>query len=387
MSPSDLILKRGRRASRSATASPRLRLEELEQRLALSSSGWSGPVASLGSYALAGHQTIHVHRGDSIQAAVDAANPGAVILIDPAVYTQSVTIDKPGIHLVGLRGPAGDGVVLANPGGDDDGITVTPNGAGVELRDLTVCGFGDNGVILNGVVGFTITRITAADNGEYGLFPVLSAGGIISGCVASGHADTGIYVGLSSDVVVTHCEAFDNVIGIEVENSTRVSVRDSVSHDNTAGILVDLLPGLPVTTATDNTIAHDRVFNNNHANFADPGSLESFVPQGSGIMIVGADRTAVRDNRVTHNDFFGVALLSDEFLIAIGALPPGSLQGIDPNPDGTRIVDNIVLHNGTSSPIAGVPAADLLWDGSGTDNLWHGNRYGTSAPGQLPGGG
>jgi len=45
----------------------------------------------------------------------------------------------------------------------------------------------------------------------------------------------------------------------------------------------------------------------------------------------------------------------------------------------------VVTGNGGGSPVLGFPPADLLWDGSGTDNVWAGNRFGTSSPSVLPG--
>src|SRR5262245_50160167 len=47
-----------------------------------------------------------VHEGDSLQAAIDAASPGATIVVEPGIYhgdgtTRAITITKDGIHLVG----------------------------------------------------------------------------------------------------------------------------------------------------------------------------------------------------------------------------------------------------------------------------------------------
>src|SRR5262249_52096806 len=181
---------------------------------------------------------------------------------------------------------------------------------------------------------FRLSRVTAADNGEYGLFPVLSANGIIEDCTASGHADTGIYVGQSRNVVIRKSTAFDNVIGIEIENSTHVTAIGNESYDNTAGILVDLLPGLEVNSAKDNAVIGNYVHDNNHANFAVPGEIESFVPPGIGILVLGADQTTVAGNLVTGNDLVGIGLASTQLLTTLAGLPPSPLAGIDPAPDG-----------------------------------------------------
>ncbi len=325
---------------------------------------------------------ITVHPGDSIQAAVDAARPGGVIFIDPGTYLQTVTVAKPGIHLIGLSG--GGGVVIENPGNADNGITVAGKGQGFDLENVTVEGFTDNGVLLTGVQDFRLSHVTAVDNGEYGLFPVLSSDGLIENCTASGHADTGIYVGQSKDVLIRNCTAFDNVIGIEMENSTRVAAVGNESFNNTAGILIDLLPGLDVNFASNNVIMANYVHDNNHVNFAPPGEIESFVPPGIGILILGADRTLVAGNLATGNDQVGIGLASTELLTTLANQPPSILAGIDPNPDGNHIIGNIVLGNGGAPSVPSIPGADLLWDGSGKHNCWSGNIFDTSFPAVLP---
>src|SRR5690242_16833159 len=65
-----------------------------------------------------------VHAGTSIQAAIDAVKPGSVIKIEPGVYKEAIKISKPGITIIGIT-RKGEGVVIKNPGDENDGITVT----------------------------------------------------------------------------------------------------------------------------------------------------------------------------------------------------------------------------------------------------------------------
>jgi len=145
-----------------------------------------------------------------------------------------------------------------------------------------------------------------------------------------------------------------------------------------------LLPGLTVKTSADILVAGNRVHDNNHVNFATPGEIESFVPSGSGILVVGTDRTSVTANVVTGNHFTGIAVGSTLLLGALAGLPPEAFADIEPNPDGARIIGNNVTGNGGASPIPFLPAVDLLWDGSGTGNCWKGNTFGSSVPDPLP---
>ena len=333
---------------------------------------------------LSGRPGVIVHAGGSIQAAVDAAAPGTVIQIEPATYAEAIHVSVPGLALVGQRRQDGRGVVIENPGGEDNGIRVDPGSDRFVLLNVTVRGFADNGVLLSGVDGFLLAGVTAQDNGEYGLFPVHSSHGLIERCRASGHNDTGIYVGQSHDVTVRHSVAFANVNGIEFENSQRVQGVANETYDNVVGILVVVLPGLDVKTTNDVLVARNSVHDNNHPNFAPPGDLASFVPSGSGILIVGADRATVEGNTVSGNQFTGIAVGSTLLLGTLAGLPPEAFADIEPNPDHAVIRGNQAMGNGTASPIPFLPAVDLLWDGSGEGNCWGRNRFGSSVPDPLP---
>ncbi len=343
--------------------------------------GPTGPRAA----AAVGGGAIVVAPGGSIQAAVAAAAPGSTILVQPGVYREAITIAKAGIRLIGMGSgqAAARAVVVENPGGADDGITVTAAGAGVEIMHLTVEGFGDNGVLLTGVDGFHLADVTTPNDGEYGLFPVFSSNGVIEGCSASGNSDTGIYVGQSRNVVIRQNLAFANVNGIEVENSSQVDVSGNESYGNVDGILVVLLPGLVVTASSNILVRNNRVHDNNLPNFSG-GGLADFVPSGSGILVVGADTTTVQQNVVRGNSFVGIGVANTGLLALLGGPPP---IGVEPFPDHTRVLGNVVLGNGGAQPIPFLPpGVDLLWDGTGADNCWARNKSGASLDLNLLGG-
>jgi parallel beta-helix repeat protein len=337
-----------------------------------------GTVAAAASHA----PDIIVHAGGSIQAAINTANAGSVIQIEPGTYNEALVVDKPGIQLVG----SGDGVVIQNPGDKDNGITVRDNGDGFVLKNVTVQNFEENGVFLIRVDNFLLSHVAAINDGEYGLFPVFCTNGVIEHCTATGHTDTGIYVGQSNDVQMKFNTAYANVNGLEVENSSNVTVSKNQSYDNVAGLLVIVLPGLTIKTSSNIVVANNHVYNNNHVNFAEPGNgFENFVPSGSGILVVGADQTTVEDNNVSGNNFVGIATVSTLILGSLAGIPPEAFADIEPNPDGARIVSNVLNNNG-SAPPPGIPlpGVDLLWDGSGTNNCWKSNIYSQSYPATLP---
>ena len=328
---------------------------------------------------------IIVHAGESIQAAVDAAQPGWLIKIEPGTYSESITINKGGIKLVGIVQGA-NGVIIQNPGDEEDGIVVGDAGDGFSLSYVTVKNFEENGVLLDSVDNFSISHVTATNNGEYGIFPVHSSHGVIDHCTASGHTDTGIYVGQSTDVNMESNTATENVNGLEVENSSDIDVVNNQSYDNVCGILIDLLPGKDIKTSNNVHVEHNHVYKNNHINFGEIGSLESFVPSGLGILVLGTDGTTVEDNAVNGNNFSGITVFSTLVLAVLADIPPENFADIEPNPDGTIIRENILNRNGLEPPVLDIPlpGVDLLWDGSGINNCWKDNTFKTSAPDPLP---
>jgi parallel beta-helix repeat protein len=325
---------------------------------------------------------IIVHAGSSIQAAINTADAGSVIQVEPGIYKEAIVVDKPGIQIIGSR----IGVIIQNPGDEENGITVNDNGDGFVLKNVAIQDFEENGIILAGVDNFTISHVTAINNGEYGIFPVHCSHGTIEFCIVKGHSDTGLYVGQSSDVKMQFNTALENVNGLEVENSSNVSVIRNQSFNNVCGILIDLLPGKDVKTSANILLRNNNVFNNNHVNFGEPGSLESVVPKGLGILVLGADNVSMENNIVTGNEFAGITIFSTLVLGSLAGIPPEAFADIDPNPNNARITRNLVKKNGSNPPTLPIPlpGVDFLWDGSGQNNCWVSNIFNTSFPSPLP---
>jgi parallel beta-helix repeat protein len=371
-----------RRPSRSAFRF-RPRVEALEARTLLNG---AGPALA----APPARPAIVVHPGDAdaIQDAINAAQPGDTILLKPGTYQEAFRVAKADLRIIGLTAADGSGVIITNPGTTDNGVIVRPGSDGFVLANVTIENFLKNGLFMEGVDGFRLSGVHALNDGEHGLFPIASSHGRIVGCTATGNADIGIYVGQSDHVTVTGNVVFGNVNGIELQNTQHVTVSANDVYDNVAGIVLLQFPepGFSDIVSQGNVVVGNFVHDNNHANFGDPGSVESFEPSGTGILIVGSDRTTVQDNVVTGNGFVGIGVVSTLVLKQLDPHLANKLfVGYGVNPNGNEIEDNIALGNGFASPIASIPGVDLLWDGSGKNNCWSDNIYLTSAPLVLPG--
>ena len=325
-------------------------------------------------------RTIEVGRGDSIQQAIDRAQPGDTILVAPLTYRESLVIELPNLTLIGQEA-GGRRPVLDGEGERENGLVVCASAftmEGFELRDYV-----ENGVLVQRTSGTALRNLIADHTGEYGLFAINSTQVVIESSLAIGASDTGIYVGQSSDVVVRESEATENVSGFEIENSSRVTLIDNHAHGNTAGILVFVLPDLEVKGGNDNVVRGNLVEGNNLANFAPEEDIVSNVPAGTGILIMAADRTEVTDNDVRDNRSVGIAVIS------LRELFPGRVQfDVGTEPEGNWIHDDRLEGNGTDPDPAlaeaGLPGVDLLWGASGWDNSWS-EPQGSRFPQVLPG--
>ena len=292
------------------------------------------------------HAAIHeVRDGDSIQASVKAAEAGDTILVYPGTYRETVYVDKDGIT---LKGVVEDGE-WPNLEGDkqlNDAILYSGNGFSVEWFKIT--NYKGNAIMGQAGNNFSIRNNWIIDTGVYGIFPEFGENGLIENNVLSGIEDAAIYVGMCDHIDVRNNRVFDNVAGIEIENSRHALVEGNIAHNNTGGILVFITPGLPIKTSYDAIIRRNTVIDNNTPNFAIPGSLVSTIPAGTGMIVLAGDDVIIEDNIISGNNTAGIIVTSQDFATDVAGDPES-----EPNPDRVQIRDNVMYDNGND------PATDV----------------------------
>jgi parallel beta-helix repeat protein len=328
----------------------------------------------------------------SIQAAVDAAQPGDTILVPPGTYRESVLVTKSHLTITGSRAAILDAAgfrtgIRVGSGSISRGgpVPACPPLAVQEftLSGLTVEHASFSGVFLIGVDGYHLTGTRYVDNPVYGPYPVCSHDGLIDfnhvvggGSTAGPSTDTGIYVGDDDQVTVRDNSVTNYVIGVVVENTINTIVRDNLLQGNTAGVYAAVLANHPRPFTDHVVIEHNQVLHNNLPNPVPADSEDEIggVPTGVGIVNFGADHVVVRDNRVLGNDSLGVIVLQN--------FVAGTDARIEPNPDFGQVRGNVILGNGHNpDPVRAItPGADIVYDGTGTGTCFADNVFATEFP-------
>src|SRR5262249_43053291 len=242
------------------------------------------------------------------------------------------------------------------------------------IEDLTVEDTKGDAVKVEGADGVVFRRVRAqwtgepkSSNGAYGLYPVQCKNVLLEECEAYGASDAGIYVGQSQNIIVRRCRAERNVAGIEIENSSDADVYDNVATNNTGGLLIFDLPDLQVKNGRRVRAFGNKVLNNNHPNFATPGTMVATVAPGTGVGVLCTDQVEVFKNEIKGNQTFNLSVAS--YYITGREWKD---KAFDPIPEGVYVHDNTFADGGTKpagergqlfAALLGTPIPDIVWDG------------------------
>jgi len=304
---------------------------------------------------------------DTIQAAVDAARPGDLVLIEPGTYHEVVVVDTSSITIRGL-----DRNTVVLDGRDELGNGIEITASGVAVENMTLTGYLFNGVMVNGadgeyrpdgagsVDGYRIDHVTTYNNGLYGIYAFASRNGTISNSYASGHPDSGIYVGQCKpcNVVIHGVTAELNAIGYYGTNASGgVYVVESTFRGNRLGIAPNSQDVERLAPQEETIVAGNLVVGDGAA--AAPEIVQGFF--GGGIAVGGGTSNTVVRNRVIGHDAYGIGL------VALGSY----------DPIGNRVEGNVLEDN----------HIDLLYapddPARATGNCFVGNAFRSSWPADI----
>ncbi|MDG1061413.1 MAG: parallel beta-helix domain-containing protein [SAR86 cluster bacterium] len=251
-----------------------------------------------------------------IQEALILAEPGDVIRLTAGTFNlqDSLSLDVNGVQVEG-EGMNQTILDFTDQQSGAQGLSVTSDN--VTLQDFSIQNAKGDAIKVKGVTNIKFLRVKTEwtdgpkpENGAYGLYPVESTNVLIDGCVAIGASDAGIYVGQSQNIIVRNSRAEFNVAGIEIENSYYADVFNNVATNNTGGILIFDLPGLPQQGGHHVRVFNNKSVGNNTDNFAPEGNIVGEVPRGTGIIIQANSDVEVFDNEIGDNDTVNIAVVT-----------------------------------------------------------------------------
>ncbi|MBC7769134.1 MAG: right-handed parallel beta-helix repeat-containing protein [Phycisphaerales bacterium] len=304
-----------------------------------------------------------------LQTALIEAEPGDTVQLGRGRFelTAGLSLD---VDRVTIRGEGEGRSILSFDGQrrGAEGLLVTASD--VVLRDFAVENTRGDGIKVRDCDGITFrgvrmewTRGPNPENGAYGLYPVNCANVMIRDSIVRGASDAGIYVGQSRNIIVRDNLIEYNVAGIEIENSFGADVFGNTTTNNTGGILVFDLPGVPQSGGHSTRVFGNTIVNNNTPNFSPPGNIVGMVPAGTGVLIMASRNVHLFDNEIGDNATGNVIVF---------AYPnPFTDTNYNPLPRDV-VIRNNSFGNGGYAPTgllaplgqAGIAIADVLWDGA-----------------------
>jgi plastocyanin len=294
----------------------------------------------------------------TIQAAVNAARPGDLVLIGPGVYREEVKVAIPSLV---LRGTDRNAVVIDAEFKRPNAVSITADGVAVE--NLTARNALTNGVFWTGVKGYRASYVTAHANKEYGIYAFDSVDGVFEHSYASASTDSGFYIGQCNPcrAVITDVVAENNALGYSGTNASgELYLVRSVWRRNWAGIVpntldTELLPPFRAVTIVGNLVE-------GNGNPDAPGKGIQWGAFGNGVVLAGGKDSLVERNLIVDHPMHGVLItpnLDRRFWMS----------------SGNRVRGNVIRGSGRADLALSAPA--------GEGNCFQGNDVRSSAPAGL----
>ncbi|MYL18142.1 DUF1565 domain-containing protein [Halorubrum terrestre] len=328
---------------------------------------------------------------NEIKPAVDSADSGATIFIEPGTYTEDVLVDVDDLTLAGAEGTPV--IRSTGTGYQQEGDPVAPleiTGEGVEISDVAVEavegeGYG-YGVQISGVAGASDVTLTNVQvDGSSGF----NTGEFGTGVRVRGAPDTvlnGVVVNGGSDVDygIRVQEPGTEVLGCTVNNCNRaidVQSSDQIVQDNTINGITESSPGGFYKDPFDDGLEDDTFPSGK-------GIRVSTTPEGSdntiqnndinncslGIEAFGSDSTLSGNDLTGCSTGITVANGASNYTISGNTISDGSGRGISVfsgSTDEHQIENNTISNQGSGIVLSGSDN-NTLSGNTLTDNTYNG---------------
>lgn len=322
----------------------------------------------------ADHAT-HVRPGHSIQAAINHAPVGGVIVVESGTYRGNLEI-KRSVRLIGHHAviepavtPTPNSCLALAPGMvmgicahgafNPDG-TIKKAISNVSIEGFIVRNFNGAGIIAAGVNGFRAVRNVTAHNGFWGIDVAASSNVSLLYNTSHDNGSDGIHVDFSpsANAVIVGNASYGNLgFGLLFLDALGGRIALNALYGNCAGIAV-VAVGDPSQSGSGNVrVRLNEVTRNNRLCPAVPGEGPAYG--GIGIVLIGAQNTTVALNRIRQNRSQAGSAFPGGGIVMLDGASFGAAA-----PTGNSIQLNRLSRN---------KPYDIFGDGSGSANTVSGN--------------
>ena len=262
----------------------------------------------------------------TIQSAVDASDPGDMVLIDEGVYFETVRVTTHGLT---IRGTDRNDVVIDGEFVRFNGIEVL-GADGVVVENMTSMNNKGNGFFWAAARGYRGSYLTAISNGDYGIYSFNSGDGLFEHSFGSGSPDAAFYIGQCNpcDAVLTDSIGEYSGLGYSGSNaSTNIYIVNNLFRFNGTGMAPNSLDGELLPPTENVIVAGNLIHDNGYGRF--PHKDAQWAIQGNGVAIAGTEHSLVTKNLIVNHPQNGVLVSSN----------------VDANvymPVGNTVVDNVI---------------------------------------------
>lgn len=275
----------------------------------------------------------------TIQEAVDAAQPGDLILVDPGVYTEEISISSPDIV---IRGRDREAVFIDGIHSLATGITV--RGDGVAIENLTVRNFTLDAVAIGDEVladappvdGVRVEYVTTSNTGRHGIVARHATNVEVVQAWTSGHGGAGVSIencGPCRTLIRDSMSEFSARGFAFVGTDATTHLVTSTSRNNRVGVVIE--DGEVQTVGS--TVAGTLLLNNGFSTTPQINPLNDHA-YGTGIHVSGTSGVQLIRNRLAGNIRAAVLLGSNPLAADQSLTAPIDIvldgNSIEPHPEG-----------------------------------------------------